>query len=88
MDAQTQAVLLALLRQALIAAGAILVTKGIASDGQVQTIVGAIVGIVTTVWMIVAKRQAHVALVTAAATGVVAPATVLSPITTSKGVTP
>jgi hypothetical protein len=87
MDAQTQAQLLGLFRQALLAAGAILVTKGIASDGQVQTIVGAIVACVPVIWAIVAKRQAHVALVTAAATGVVAPPTVLSPITT-KGVTP
>jgi hypothetical protein len=84
----TQAIALMLLRYALTFGGGYLVTSGLASDAQVQVIVGAILAIVPVAWGIVVKHQERVALFAAAVTGDPVPAAIASPIVVPKGLVP
>jgi len=79
-----QATALVILRHVLTAAGAVLVTKGVLNDGELQIIIGALVGVAPTIWGIVQKFQQKAAVVTAAATGVPTQASAVSPLHASQ----
>lgn len=62
-----QATALGILRHLLTAGGAVLVTNGLVNDGQLQTIVGAIVTIAPIIWSVIQKRQQKTELAAAKA---------------------
>jgi hypothetical protein len=64
-----QAAVLAILRHALTAGGAYLVTSGCITSDQLTTIVGAIIAVAPVIWSLIQKRQQKVAVIHAAATG-------------------
>lgn len=75
-----QAQILGILRGVLAALGGSLVANGVINDGQLQTIIGAVLTIAPIVWSVIQKHQQYVAVVKAATTGVPVQATVTSPI--------
>lgn len=76
----TQAEMLGIVRAVLTSAGGGLVANGVVSSADWQTIVGAVVIVAGALWSWLQKKQAHTALVNAAQTGVIAPATATSAI--------
>lgn len=77
----TQAQILGLVRAVLTSLGGALVTQGIVTNAQLSDVIGAILIIGGAVWSYLQKKQAHAALITAAATGVIAPPTATSTLT-------
>ena len=65
-----QAQILGILRGVLAALGGSLVANGVFNDGQLQTIIGAVLTIAPIVWSVVQKHQQNAAVIKAAATGV------------------
>jgi hypothetical protein len=76
-----QATLLGILRAVLTSAGGALVANGVFTSAQWSDVVGAVLIIGGAAWSYIQKRQAHAALVTAAATNIPAPATIASTLT-------
>jgi hypothetical protein len=74
-----QATALGILRHLLTAGGAILVTNGFINDGQLQTIIGAVITVAPIVWSVIQKHQQKAAVINAAETGVPVQATATSP---------
>lgn len=77
----TQAQILGIVRAILTSAGGALITQGIVTDAQLNDVIGAILIVGGALWSYLQKKQAHAALVTAAATGKVEPATATSSLT-------
>jgi len=75
-----QAQALGILRGLLTALGGALVANGVINDGQLQTIVGALVTVTPIIWSVIQKWQQHAAVVKAAATGIPEQAHIASPI--------
>lgn len=77
----TQAELLSVVRTLLGVLGTWLATSGYVSSSDWQTITGAVLVIIPLVWGVIQKKQAHAAIVQAAATGVATPVSATGPVT-------
>lgn len=75
-----QATVLLLLRHALTAGAAVLVSRGLLDAGQTETLIGAGLSMISVGWSIVQKWQTHAALKNAAATGEAVMPTLTSPV--------
>lgn len=77
----TQAQILGIVRAILTSLGGALVTQGIVTNAQLSDVIGAILIVGGAVWSWLQKKQAHAALVTSVATGVVTPEKATSTLT-------
>lgn len=61
-SALSQDVILAFIRQGLTFAGGLLVTKGLISATQEETIIGAVITLTSVIWSILQKKNANAKL--------------------------